>query len=289
MQQLFMDLNLLKTFSKVAELGSFTKAAEILKQPKSRVSRSVTRLENKLNVQLLNRTTRVTSLTSSGQKLFSKLSTLIYKIEDELTGITNQNKQMSGKIKITTSQDVSQKFLTKIILEYRKLHPHVVFETIITNEFLDLNKENIDIAFRAGNLKDSSLIQKKFIKTKFILVCSKEYLIKHNQPKKINQLVSHNFLSFKGFEKNFFKNQVSLDPTITTDSLAVLFQLVLENEGIAAMPSFFCKEAIQNGKLIHLIPSWKSEDETINIIFPGKKNISTRVKLFIELASKLFS
>ena len=241
MQQLFMDLNLLKTFSKVAELGSFTKAAEILKQPKSRVSRSVTRLENKLNVQLLNRTTRVTSLTSSGQKLFSKLSTLIYKIEDELTGITNQNKQMSGKIKITTSQDVSQKFLTKIILEYRKLHPHVVFETIITNEFLDLNKENIDIAFRAGNLKDSSLIQKKFIKTKFILVCSKEYLIKHNQPKKINQLVSHNFLSFKGFEKNFFKNQVSIEPTITTDSLAVLFQLVLENEGIAAMPSFFVK------------------------------------------------
>ena len=186
MQQLFVDLNLLKTFSKVAELGSFTKAAEILKQPKSRVSRSITRLENKLNVQLLNRTTRVTSLTSSGKKLFSKLSTLIYKIEDELTGITNQNKQMSGKIKITTSQDVSQKFLTKIILEYRKLHPHVVFETIITNEFLDLNKENIDIAFRAGNLKDSSLIQKKFIKTKFILVCSKEYLIKHNQPKKIN-------------------------------------------------------------------------------------------------------
>ena len=289
MQQLFMDLNLLKTFSKVAELGSFTKAAEILKQPKSRVSRSVTRLENKLNVQLLNRTTRVTSLTSSGQKLFSKLSTLIYKIEDELTGITNQNKQMSGKIKITTSQDVSQKFLTKIILEYRKLHPNVVFETIITNEFLDLNKENIDIAFRAGNLKDSSLIQKKFIKTKFILVCSKEYLIKHNQPKKINQLVSHNFLSFKGFEKNFFKNQVSLEPTITTDSLAVLFQLVSENEGIAAMPSFFCKEAIQNGKLIHLIPSWRSEDETINIIFPRKKNISTRVKLFIELASKLFS
>jgi DNA-binding transcriptional LysR family regulator len=55
------------------------------------------------------------------------------------------------------------------------------------------------------------------------------------------------------------------------------------------MPSFFCKEAIQNGKLIHLIPSWKSEDETINIIFPRKKNISTRVKLFIELASKLFS
>ena len=179
--------------------------------------------------------------------------------------------------------------MTKIILEYRKLHPHVVFEIIITNEFLDLNKENIDIAFRAGNLKDSSLIQKKFIKTKFILVCSKEYLIKHNQPKKINQLVSHNFLSFKGFEKNFFKNQVSLDPTITTDSLAVLFQLVLENEGIAAMPSFFCKEAIQNGKLIHLIPSWKSEDETINIIFPRKKNIPTRVKLFIELASKLFS
>ena len=76
-------------------------------------------------------------------------------------------------------------------------------------------------------------------------MCSKEYLIKHNQPKKINQLVSHNFLSFKGFEKNFFKNQVSLEPTITTDSLAVLFQLVLENEGIAAMPSFICKEGFK--------------------------------------------
>ena len=171
-----MDYNLLKTFSKVAELGSFTQAAKVLNHPKSRVSRAISRLENELDVQLIRRTTRKTTLTSSGQEFFHNIHPLLNSINNEITKVSNQQHEMSGTIRITTSQDIGQALVSKVISLYNSKYPNVQFDTIITNDFLDLVKENIDIAIRAGKLKDSTLIQKKFISTHFIIVCSKKYL-----------------------------------------------------------------------------------------------------------------
>ncbi|WP_372655926.1 LysR family transcriptional regulator, partial [Halobacteriovorax sp.] len=113
-----MDLNLLKTFAKVSELGSFTKAAEALKQPKSRVSRAISRLEKELEIGLIRRTTRQISLTSEGKEFYQKIQKLIDKLEEEVEHISDSKKEISGVLRITAPEDLGQSTLLDIIAKY---------------------------------------------------------------------------------------------------------------------------------------------------------------------------
>jgi DNA-binding transcriptional LysR family regulator len=281
-----VDYNLLKVFIKVAELGSFTKAADMLNQPKSRVSRAIARLENELDVQLIRRTTRKTSLTSSGQDFFKKIYPILNNINNELISISDQQQEMSGCIRITASQDMGQTLIAPLISKFNEKYPNVSFETIITNEFLDLTKENIDIAFRAGKLKDSTLIQRKFLAATFILVCSKEYIEKYNLPKSIEDLENHKFLSFNGFEKKLSTKTLNIKPLITSDSLSMILKMTLDSSGVAILPDFLCKEYLEDNSLVRIIPTWKSKSSNINILYPPSRNISHKVKIFLEMAMK---
>lgn len=283
-----IDYSLLKTFTKVAELGSFTKAARVLNQPKSRVSRAIARLENDLEIQLIRRTTRKTILTSSGQEFFQNVSPLLNSINNEIINISNQQQEMSGTIRITTSQVIGQTLLTKVISVFNSKFPNIQFEVIVTNEFLDLTTENIDIAFRAGKLLDSTLIQKKFISTNFIIICTRSYLDRFGTPTSLEDLQNHKFLSFKGIEQDLFNKSIKIRPIVKTDSMPMLLNMVLNNDGIATLPSFFCREYLEDDQLIQLIPAWKSKTEHLHILYPPSKNISHKVKVFVEIAISLF-
>ena len=285
------DYNLLKVFCKVSELGSFTKAAKILNQPKSRVSRAISRLENELDVQLIRRTTRKTSLTINGQEFYQNINPFLNCINNELIKVSNQQQEMSGTIRITASQDIGQTIVAQIISAFNSKHPNVHFETIITNDYLDLTKENIDIAFRAGKLQNSSLIQKKFMSTNFIIVCAKKYIEKYSAPLCLEDLQDHKFLSFKGMERSLIDNGKiikPIKPIITTDSIPMLLNMAFNGDGIVILPSFFCKEHIAAKTLIRLIPTWKSKTENLHILYPPSKNISDKVKTFVEMATTHF-
>jgi LysR family transcriptional regulator for bpeEF and oprC len=284
-----MDYNLLKTFSKVVELGSFTQAAKYLGQPKSRVSRAISRLESELNVQLIRRTTRKSSLTSSGLEFYKEISPLLNSINNELIKVSNQQIEMSGVIRITTSESIAQTLVAQVISAYQLKYPKVYFEIIITNDYLDLTKENIDIAFRAGKLQDSSLIQKKFISTNFILVSSTKYLEYNPLPTKLEDLQHHKLLSFKGFEKTIFNKSIDYKPKVVSDSFSVLLKMTLNHEGITFLPNFLCQEYLENKTLSRVIPTWKSKTSNIHILYPPSRNISKRVKAFLELANELYS
>jgi LysR family transcriptional regulator for bpeEF and oprC len=202
----------------VSELGSFTKASKVLNQPKSRVSRAISKLERELGVELIRRTTRKVSLTSVGEELYKNITPHLLAIQGELTRISDKSDEMTGKIRITTSDSFAQNILADIISIYNSKYPQVEFEMIITNEYLDLVEENIDLAFRAGKLKDSTLIQKQFIKISFMMVCSKTYIDKHSLITDIKDLNSHKYLSFKPLESQLKENVMIAKPVLCTDS-----------------------------------------------------------------------
>lgn len=279
-----MDYNLLKTFAKLSELGSFTQAAKVLKQPKSRVSRAISRLESELGVELVRRTTRKTSLTSVGEELYRNISPHLNEIRNELIRISDKQEEMVGTIRITTSDAFAQNSLTKIISEYNSMYPNVKFEMVITNEYVDLVKENIDLAFRAGKLIDSTLMQKKFMPTCFILVCSNDYIKKYSAPSILDEIQNHKYLSFKPLEKLFKDNGVHINPILVTDSLPMLQKMVLNGDGIAMLPDFLCQNYINSKKLVRVIPSWQSKSENVHILYPPTKNLSKKVKEFIRIA-----
>ena len=196
-----IDYNLLKTFFNVIQTGSFTKAAVFLNQPKSRVSRAISRLENQLGVELIRRTTRRISATSIGKEFYQNISPILNTLNKELIKVSNYQKEMTGMLRITAPQDIAQTLLAKIISSFITKYPNIQIQSLITNDLLDLTKENIDLSFRAGKLKDSNLIQKKLMNVNFIFVSSKNYIEKNGYPIRLSELNKFKFLSFKNMEQ----------------------------------------------------------------------------------------
>jgi DNA-binding transcriptional LysR family regulator len=283
-----IDHNLLKIFVKVAEQGSFTRAAKMLNQPKSRVSRGVARLEDSLGVQLIRRTTRKSTLTETGKEFYQKVHPLLLGIDHEVSRINEKDKEMSGVIKITATESIAQIILGKIISEYSKRYPRVEFQVIVTNDKLDLTQENIDIAFRAGKLEDSTLIQKKFIETRFILVTSPEYHQKFGAPETIKELNAHQFLGFSPVIGSDMKDFDEISSAVMSDSLSMLRTMVLKGSGITILPEFYCDDLIEEKRLLRVVPSWISKLGHIHILYPPTKNLPKRVKEFISLSKKLY-
>lgn len=283
-----MDYNLLKTFSKVSELGSFTQAAKVLNQSKSRVSRAIARLENELGVELVRRTTRKTSLTSVGKEFYEKITPHLNEISNELIRVSDKQEEMVGTIRITTADSFAQNTVAQLISEYSSKYPKVKFDMVITNDYVDLVKENIDLAIRAGELKDSTLIQKKFMPTSFILVCSTQYSKKYSLPNTLEELENHKYLSFKPLESLFIKKGIHLNKTLTTGSLPMLLKMALSGDGITVLPDFLCQKYILSKELIRVVPSWKSKSENVHFVYPPTKNLPKRVKAFIDLAMDMY-
>src|SRR5207253_8088426 len=156
-----IDLNQILIFIKVVETGSFTKAAELLKQPKSRISRRLAALEKSLGTQLIYRTTRQMQLTETGKDYFRRCSPLIQDLENANNAMTTHAEEISGVLRITAPEDYGKMILAPLIDDFIKKHPKVKAEVILSGAYLDLVQESIDIAIRIGNLKDASMKSKR--------------------------------------------------------------------------------------------------------------------------------
>ncbi len=282
-----MDLNLLKTFAKVSELGSFTKAAEALRQPKSRVSRAISRLEKELEVGLIRRTTRQIALTNEGREFFQNIQELISKLEEEVEHISDSKKEVGGVLRVTAPDDLGQSILLDIIAKYNDLYPNVEVQTILTNDYLDLTKENIDLAFRVGQLEDSNLIQRSFKDVHFIAIASREYVQRFGIPQTAQDLKDHKILTFRNFDFNNLteENDQRIDYRyrINTSSIPMLLNMAVNGNGITIAPNFYCEDYIRAGKLVHIFPKWRGPTQSIRILYTPTSNLSKRTKAFLDL------
>lgn len=279
-----MDLNLVKTFVKLAQTGSFTQAAKALGQPKSRVSRAISRLERELSTQLVRRTTRQTSLTDEGEKFFQATHRIISNLEQEIDSVLESGDELSGTIRITAPEDLAQAYLPSLLARYAREHPRVDIQTMITNEYVDLVKHNVDLAFRIGILKDSNLIQKKLQKVSLILVATPEYLKTWGTPQRLEDLVDHVFLPFHTWKQIPELVKLELEPKMMGDSFVFLVNMALQHIGITMLPDFYAKTYIQKGELVHLISSFEGNPNQLNLLYPTRKT-SARVRSLIKMVS----
>lgn len=285
MEQSF-DLNLIKTFVTLADTGSFTQAALILKQPKSRVSRSIAKLEKELNTQLVRRTTRQTVLTSNGENFYKSTKQLISDLGYQISIAGESDKEISGSIRITAPEDMSNSILPSLIKQFQNKYPKVQIQIHITNHFVDLVKENMDIAFRIGNLKDSNLIQKKLIPVQLIMVASPQYLKSRAKPTLLKDLKEHSFIPFHLYtDKEEFKN-LDLKPCLISDSFQLSLAMALEANGITMLPDFFAKKYLDNNRLERVIGSWAGTPSVMQLVYSPTKQLPPQVRAFIDFTAE---
>lgn len=288
-----LDLNQIRTFVRLVQAGSFTKAAEVLRQPKSRVSRRLASLEKELGVQLIYRTTRQFRLTEMGGIYYERARGLIEGLESLSTEISDTTAEVSGVIKITASDDMGVKHLPGILDEFSKQYSQVRFELFLTQSYVDLVKESVDVAIRIGTLKDSSLRVRKVGSVKNIFIATPGFLERYRNWEDLSQF---NTLPFVGMPaaarlevyRGSEGRKLTLKPNLLfmSNNPAMLVELALLGKGVAFVPEFLCGDYLRSGRLLHIYKNLRGQEVPVSIVTPEQKEVSLKIKKFIEFAAR---
>lgn len=288
-----LDLNQIRIFVKLVQTGSFTKTAEQLHQPKSRVSRRLAALEKELGVQLIYRTTRQFQLTETGRSFFERAQGLIEGLESLSTEISETTTEVSGVIKLTAPDDLGIKILPPILDDFSKAYPQVRFEIVLSQAYVDLVKESIDVAIRIGALKDSSLRARKVGSVKNIFVATPGFLERHRNWEDIEELIKLPFVGMASMPKlEVWKGndgkKIILKPKISLSSNnpAMMVELAILGKGLAFAPEFLCADYLRSGRLIHVHKNLRGQETPVSVITPEQKEPSQKIKKFTEFLSK---
>ena len=275
-------------FNKVAELSSYTQAGLQLNIPKATVSRRVKQLEERLGVKLINRDTRKLSLTEAGQYLYNSTSPLLSQVLEIESSAASFQKHPAGELRITMPVEIGIRLLNEIICDFAKQHPQIQLDIHMTNDVVDIIKEGFDIAIRGGSPKDSNLIAKKIMSSRFFLCCSPEYLNEHGRPTHPDQLKQHQLITFpySSYQQlKLIKGEqeimVQANNRLSANSFDMLLKAAKKGLGIAIMPTSVCSDALKSGQLVSLFDDWKTDDIGLFALYPDRIK-TKKLELFIH-------
>ena len=291
-----MDLDGIAVFVKVVQAGSFSQAAKLLNMPNSTVSAKVAALEKRLGVTLLQRTTRRLHLTEAGEGYFRRCMTALEELHAAESELESERSETKGVLRLTAPVELGRSALPPVLDVLMKRHPAIKIDLIITNRLVDLVVENIDVAVRAGPLKDSGLIARRFVLGQFGLWASPSYLKNNSVPRNPDELKEHDCLRFAPFTGRKLqltngreRAQIALAGRITADDFEALRALAVLGWGIALLPSFLCAEEAKERKLVSVLPNWRGDSVTISVVYPAQRFVSPKIRAFITAAEELWS
>jgi DNA-binding transcriptional LysR family regulator len=291
-----VDLDGIAVFVKVVQVGSFSQAAKLLNMPNSTVSAKVAALEKRLGVTLLQRTTRRLHLTEAGEGYFRRCMTALEELQTAENELAIERSETKGVLRLTAPVELGRSALPPVLDVLMKRHPAIKIDLIITNRLVDLVAENIDVAVRAGPLKDSGLIAKRFVLGQFGLWASPSYLKNNSVPRNPDELKEHDCLRFAPFTGRKLqltngreRAQIALAGRITADDFEALRALAVLGWGIALLPSFLCAEEAKERKLVSVLPNWRGDSVTISVVYPAQRFVAPKIRAFITAAEELWS
>lgn len=265
--------------TEVADSGSFTQAGVRLGLPKSTVSNRVAQLEKRLGLRLFNRSTRVVSLTTTGQVYVEYCRRIRAEVAAASLAMANLKEQPLGALKITCPELTATHFMPRFLEGFAKKFPRVEIEVIATNQHLDLIRDQVDFAFRVGPVSNQEFIVRRISAIRRILVASPKYLEGETAIRDPDDLGQHRCLVHNALPDWTFvaeNAQAVFRPlaAIKSDSLGFLLEASIAGMGVAMLPAYVCRQAIRAGRLIEILPRWLPSSYDMKLVFPGRKNQS---------------
>ncbi|MDE1189506.1 MAG: DNA-binding transcriptional regulator YafC [Pantoea sp.] len=283
-----------KVFIAVVESGSFSRAAEQLNMANSAVSRTVKKLETKLGVALLTRTTRQLALTHEGEHYFRRVQKLMQEMSTAENELIERQQAPQGLLRIDAATPVILHLLLPMIKPFRERYPDVTLSLISSESFINLIERKVDVAIRAGTLTDSTLRARLLFISYRKLVATPAYLAKYGIPESVADLASHECL---GFVEPLRLNRwpvaqengelYDIQPGMSSNSGETLKQLCLNDNGIACLSDYMVDKEIAEGTLVELLMQLRLPVEMpFNAVYYSDLGVSQRVRAFIDFLSE---
>jgi len=281
-----MEIQLIHYFVKIIEHGSFTKAADFLKTPKSTLSKAVSKLERETGTKLLIRSTRKQTLTPAGRDFYESCLGPIQTIEDAHKSLYGKDNVISGTVKITVPEDFEIFLLSSCIQQLGEKYPQLKIIIKSTNDVVDLIGEGFDFAIRIGPLEESNLKVRTIGHIKLATVVSKQYLakIKLKVPEDLLNVRCIGLTTNKPHQtwqlsKNNKIETVKTPLTVETNQITSVYKLTLSGAGVSVLPTFLCQKDIDSGQLISVLTDWKYSNVPVSLVSPMSTIHSARLKV----------
>jgi len=281
----------MRVFVRAIEVGTFAGAAGDLGLSPSAVSKLVARLEARLGVRLVNRTTRKLSLTAEGETYYRSGRQLVHALDGLEQEVAATASRPRGLLRVNTPVTLGVHHLAPVLTEFHQRYPDVRVHLSLTDRFVDIYAEQIDVAVRMGPLSDSTLMSRKIAEIEAVLVASPRYIEEFGIPKTGADLVHHRCIVFTAPGRNRWPfrtadgslEHLEVAGTFASDSLQCILQLALEGGGIARLADFLVADSIRAGKLVQLLVGQHvAEPASVFAVFaPGTQRIP-KVRVFLD-------
>lgn len=284
------DRDAIATFVEVVRRDSLAAAARHLGVPKSTVSRRLTRLEEELDTKLVHRDARRVSPTPEGMRFYDTVVDAIDVLDLAVASIEESITEPRGPIRVTAPSDLGRMLLIPELVTFMERYPDITVDLMLTNRFVDLVQERVDLAVRAGAVTEPNLIARKLLPSDFQLAASSDNDVDCDD---VAELVEYPFVLYRKrgqtqvlrLERGAGDDHESVELTVSgrvnVDDYTAMVELVAAGQGIGLMPSLHVAEGEKQGRLVRIFPEWTLPSTPVQLVY-STRQLPARVRLLIE-------
>lgn len=287
----------IKTVIAVVETGSFTAASDRLAISKSLVSKYIGEVEERLGVRLFNRTTRQIALTEAGNNYYQHALDLLEQYNVMLENVVGEQAELKGLLRLSAPFSFGEQILAPVLSEFMQRFPKLKIDLRLSNKPVDMLEEGIDLRIRIGRIEDSNMIARQLQEIPLILVASPSYIEQYGLLDNPHNLEKHDAVidSNFGLGKHwplYHEKQgellVNVSSKLTVNGSKAVTELSAAGAGIGLVPRNVVEADLKSGRLIHLLPDYKSLEFGLYLIYPHRKFLPKKLKCFIEFMQQKF-
>lgn len=280
----------MEAFVRVVDAGSFSTAARQWGRSKAVVSKYVNALEDHLGVQLLRRTTRALSLTEAGRAYRERCADVLGEVEALEASLREGLAAARGTLRVTAPPGLASHHLDVMTKDFVERFPEVTIDLDLTHRMVDLVEENIDVAIRVTDPRDSSLVARRIAPVPIVAVAAPSYLGRRGTPKKPADLRNHDCLvdtNFRDqqrwrFRKGKKTETITVDGPFRINNPEAIRDLAASGLGIALVPEFLVRDSLQNGSLCEVLPGTVALHWFILAVYPRRRYLPLRVRAYVD-------
>lgn len=292
-----MELDEVAAFVRVVQAGSMSKAADELGAPRSTVSRQIARLEARLGVRLIERTTRKMALTEEGAAYFDQVSPAVAAIQEADRSVVEHGARPRGTLRVSAPVDLGYSLLPALVVRFLERYPEVVVDLELSNRFVDLVAEGVDVALRAGQLADSTLVARRIGASDFFLFASPSHLARRGPPATPEALSERACVTRRGPGARAWKLthpdgrtvEVPVAAVARADDFGFLLRAAVAGAGIALLPWIAARAEVEAGRLVRILEPWMVHGAPLHAVSTPGRNRSPKVRAFIDFITRALS
>jgi LysR family transcriptional regulator, regulator for bpeEF and oprC len=289
------NLTSISTFVCVGESTSLTAAAQRLQMSVSGVSKALSRLEDRLRVRLLNRTSRSITLTPEGHAYFLRCKQILSELEEAEAEITDGRAQPRGRLRIQLPRAIGKKIVVPALPSFLETYPEIAIDVLLDARSRNLEENAIDVALRYGISSDSPLVARRLCCVYYVACASPDYLSRYGEPKTLDDLVHHRCINYLTSDDGRYRlwnfsaaASVSVSGLLNVNDMAALTDAALKGAGIAYLTDFMVADYIVSGELKVVLPAFIYEGAPVYMVYPKRRYPSSRSRAFRSFLATLF-